>query len=201
MGLPAAPFRDAVDVVRATIRIGSSRRYRAANRHRLHDAAEHSSLLIILASLLDLAFLLPSDAELWINVATNAGVAGIALAAYVALRERRHVPPEPLILGLLLVVDLAVAYVGRVDAAMLPVCAGYTLLLPVIVAVVVPWRTRFHVGWLALHMGWAIAGVAVLGVPFPVDRPGIMLTLLILAVGLSVYGHVMNLRARTLAFE
>ena len=73
---------------------------------------------------------------------------------------------------------------------------GYLLLLPPIVALVIPWATRLHVAWLAVHAALALAYTAF--VPGSSDE---FLGLLIVATAASQAGHVANMRARVVGFN
>jgi diguanylate cyclase (GGDEF)-like protein len=81
------------------------------------------------------------------------------------------------------------------------IVAGYLLLLPMVVALVLPWATRIHIAWLSLHAGLTL--VATLFAPpasLLVTNSFEGLSLLLLTTVVSQFGHVSTLRARVNSF-
>lgn len=169
----------------------------------MRDAARHGMILTVGAAVLNtalLASLHPESAGLVIGM--NGAVAACATVGYVAVAGFARRYPEAVLFGTLVVVDLATIGIAILRPEMGATVAGYLILLPMIVALVLPWATWIHVAWLCVHTGLAL--VATLEAP-----PGSLLvtnrfeglTLLLLATLVSQFGHVASLRARTLSFR
>ncbi len=181
--------------------IAATPRFRASQRARLRAAARQSVVLVVLTALLDSVWLVPFHLDaIAALIGLNAAVALTAVGAYrwMARHPRRH--PVPPVIVVLAVVDVATIMLGISHPAFGLVTAGYLLLLPTFVALVLPWSTRSHVAWLALHATATIGYILVAsGGILPGGRDE-MLTLLLLATAVSQFGHVSALRARIISF-
>ncbi|HJP90094.1 MAG TPA: diguanylate cyclase [Candidatus Limnocylindrales bacterium] len=158
--------------------------------------------LIALAAVADCAWVAPSVPDgVGRLVVANGLLAATALAFSWVLGRDRHFSIEMAIFAELLIVDLTVAAVIGLDARVSLLCAGYLLLLPPIVALLVPWSLRLHLGWLATH---AVASLLMLplvpGETVALGGRRAVLTLLAVASAASVLGHLLNLRARVTSF-
>ncbi|HEX4898791.1 MAG TPA: hypothetical protein VFV53_10575, partial [Candidatus Limnocylindrales bacterium] len=158
-------------------------------------------LLVLAAAILDVVALLPFHRDAAVSITgLNAGLAVVAVVGYLVLGRWRRPAPEVIVVVALAAVDAAVVLLGAAHHSLGIVSMGYLLLLPAIVALVIPWATRTHVAWLGLHAGFALLYAA--AVPpavsggAPVDR----ITLLAVALGTSFFGHVAALRGRVVAF-
>ncbi len=131
----------------------------------------------------------------------NAAVAVVAAGGFLALRTVARRRPEAIVFGTLLTVDAATIVLGLGHPTLGLVSAGYLLLLPVIVSLVIPWATKVHVTWLALHAALAL-GYALLAPTssIPAGARDQLVGLLILAIAASQSGHVTGLRGRVLHF-
>jgi len=146
-----------------------------------------------------LASLHPQSAGLVVGV--NGVVAVFAAVGYVAVASFARRYPEAILFAILLVVDLATVGIGMVRPEMGAIVAGYLLLLPMVVALVLPWATRIHIAWLCVHAGLTL--VATLFAPpasLLVTNSFEGLSLLLLTTVVSQFGHVSNLRARVNSF-
>jgi diguanylate cyclase (GGDEF)-like protein len=112
-------------------------------------------------------------------VSINGGVAACAVFGYLAILGPARRFPEAVLFVILVVVDLATAVLATRVPELGPTVAGYLILLPMVVALVLPWATWIHGTWLAVHAG---------------------LALLALATAVSQFGHLASLRARVLSF-
>ncbi|HET7082830.1 MAG TPA: diguanylate cyclase [Candidatus Limnocylindria bacterium] len=168
----------------------------------MRDAARYGMILTVAAAVLNsalLALLYPGSAGLMIGI--NGGVALCATIGYVAVAgpARRH--PEAVLFAILVVVDLATLGVAGLRPEMGATVAGYLLLLPMVVALVVPWTTRIHVTWLGIHLILALVGTLLAPAGSLLVTNGVEgMALLALATIVSQFGHVANLRARALSF-
>jgi diguanylate cyclase (GGDEF)-like protein len=184
------------------LRIGASARFRASTRRRIRTSVRQSMWLALLAAVVDCAwFLTIHPGEAGRILAANGLTAAAALAARSAVGRYRRVSAEGTLFGVLLAVDLSIAIVIGIGVRVSLLCAGYVLLLPPIVALLVPWSTRLHLTWLAMH-GLAAIGLCAL-VPAEVvaiDGPRTLLALLLVSSAGSIFGHLTNLRARVTSF-
>ena len=146
-----------------------------------------------------LASLHPQSAGLVVGL--NAAVAACATIGYVAVAGFARRYPEAILFLVLVVVDLATVGIAMLRPEMGAIVAGYLLVLPMVVALVLPWATRVHIAWLCLH-----AGLTLIATSFA--PPGSLLVtngleglaLLSLTTVVSQFGHVSNLRARVTSF-
>lgn len=146
-----------------------------------------------------LASLYPGSAGPMIGI--NGGVAICAIIGYVAVAGFARRYPEAVLFVILVVVDLATLGVALLRPEMGATVAGYLLLLPMVVALLVPWSTRIHVTWLGLHAGLALAGTLLAPPGSLLVTNGVEgLALLALATIVSQFGHVANRRARARSF-
>jgi len=141
----------------------------------------------------------PGSADLVIGI--NAVAAACATTGYLALASFARRYPEAVLVVVLVVVDLATIGVGMLRPEMGATVAGYLLVLPMVVALVLPWATWIHVAWLGLHLGLALVGTLL-------APPSSLLTtnrfdglaLLLLATAVSLFGHRADLRGRVNGF-
>jgi diguanylate cyclase (GGDEF)-like protein len=134
-------------------------------------------------------------------VVINGGVAACATVGYVAIAGPARRYPEVVLFAVLVVVDLATVGLGVLVPDLGATVAGYLLLLPMVVALVLPWASWIHVTWLGVHIGLTLLGMA-LAPPASLlvtNRPEV-LALLLLTTVVSQFGHVSGLRARVESF-
>ena len=196
-----AGLRSLLERVRTSeyVVLGGGRRYRAVQRSRTATASRVGFLLIAGSAAFDAIVLVdrqPGQGP--VLLALNGTMAGLALAGWwlVARRPLRHYP-EAVAFVLTLALVAATAATGLV----LPVLAfetiGYLLLLPVLITLILPWRTVTHLRWLAA------AGVLALGyIQFAPsdgltadDRADLIVVLLIALVA-SFAGHLLLQRGQ-----
>ena len=181
--------------------VAATPRFRALQTARLQDSARHGMVFVVVAALFNCVWLAPfhSDALAFV-VGLNTAVGLVAAIGYlwITTRARRH--PEAVVFAVLAVIDIATIMLGVDRPELGLVAAGYLLLLPAIVALMVPWRTRTHVAWLASHV---VAMLCYTTLAVDAALPGgrdEKLTLLVMATAVSLFGHVIALRARVLHF-
>lgn len=181
--------------------VAATARFRATQRARLRDAARTGMLFVVAASLFDCVWLIPFLPDAFLSlIGLNGSVGLVAALGYVWLgsRERRHV--EVVAYVVLATVDVATVALGVYHPALGLVAAGYLLLLPAIVALMVPWATRHHVGWLVVHAAFTLAYTALAAdAALPGGRDEKVM-LVLMASGVSLAGHVIALRARVRNF-
>jgi diguanylate cyclase (GGDEF)-like protein len=182
--------------------VSATPRFRASQRGGMNDSARHGMALVFGAGLLDCIMLSPLHPNGFaLVVVLNAALAMIAALAYLAIRARPRWHPEAVVFLVLIGVDGATIALGVLEPELGAVAAGYLLLLPAIVALVVLWQTKIHARWLLAHSAAVICfalfapAASLIG-----NSPGDLLTLLIVAITVSLFGHIVGLRARVLAF-
>jgi diguanylate cyclase (GGDEF)-like protein len=136
-----------------------------------------------------------------VQVAINGAMAGVALAAYAGIATFGRRRPEALVFAVLFTVDAATIALAVNSPGLGLLAVGYLLVLPMVVALVIPWEARIHVGWLALHAGlvvvasWTGPEDSILAS----DRYSLYAVLAV-ATTVSQFGHVTSLRARVASF-
>jgi len=177
-------------------------RFRASMRRRIRKAARQGMLLVIAAAVLDCAWLVPArpdSASMVLEANVTIGLFAIAAFLVLELFGRRHA--ELVVYAMVVGVALAATWIGLFAAGLWLVAAGYLLLLPTVVALVVPWPTRVHIAWLALHAALVAAFVLLSpAAALPVGGRADMAGLLLIASTVSLVGHVAGLRARVQSF-
>ncbi len=178
--------------------VGRSPRFRAVQRRRIVSASRVGFVVIAGAALFDaiaLYDLQPGKGP--ILVALNGSVAVLAILAYRALARGLRRRPEPITALVTLALTLATALTGFVLPDLAIQTIGYLLLIPGLVALIVPWSTRAHVRWLA---GYAVIAYCYLlfgpsAVLTAVDRSD-MIVVGVIAVVASLAGHALLQRAQ-----
>jgi diguanylate cyclase (GGDEF)-like protein len=182
--------------------VAATRRYRATQRKPMRDSARHGMVLVGASALLNCLWLAPlHPAAVDTVLALNGVIALTAGLGYGAVATRAKRVPEGFVFAVLATVDAATLALGILRPELSVVAGGYLLLLPVIVALLIPWATRIHIGWLALHTT-LVLGYAALAPVGPLGSSGHhdLVALIIVATSVSFFGHVVALRARVLGF-
>jgi len=197
------PLRPIVEIEAGDyFRVAATRRFRAAQRGRVRAAIRQGLVLTIAVAALGSVALVSGHGDAAALVfGLNAGIAATALVGLGVLASAGRRYPEAILWVVLLVIDLGTVALGWAHEGLGPVSMGYLLILPSIVALVIPWATRLHVAWLAQHAALALAyasfaPAASLGGGERID----LITLMVVATVVSQYGHVAALRARVLSF-
>ncbi len=156
--------------------------------------------IVIVAAALDILVLTPvghdaADMFIVINVA-------LAVAAIVALvvMSRQWLRSSVLpVVAVLTLVDLGIVRLGLSYPEMDLISFGYLLLLPTVVALVIPWSTRVHSAWLLMHVVLTVAYLVMAGVSARYDLRT-ELALLAVSSGVSMYGHFAGYHSRVVSF-
>ncbi len=175
-----------------------SRRFRAAQRRRTRAAVRVAMFVVIGAYTFDIV---ASGEHGLIVVAIDAGLIGLALMGLWSLvcRARHHPELVAWIVTSGVVFTMAATAVAVPDLMLQTV--GYLLILPGLVALMIPWRTRTHLAWL-------VAYLVVAGGYFALDLDdglsphlrGDLFTVVIVACGASLAGHEFLQRAQMRSF-
>ncbi|MEO8571190.1 MAG: GGDEF domain-containing protein [Chloroflexota bacterium] len=181
--------------------IARTARFRVSQRRLMRDSARQGMLLATAVAVLGSIWFVPfHPAAGVLVVALNATVALVAMGGYVAIGSVGRRYPEVVVFLVLAAVDGATIALGFGHRGLAFVAGGYLLVLPIVVALFVPWRTSVHVAWLAMH---AAGMAAFVGLADQGSLPGgrdELLGLFAVAVVVSQSGHVTNLRGRVLGF-
>jgi diguanylate cyclase (GGDEF)-like protein len=134
-------------------------------------------------------------------LALNAMIALVAAGGFLMLGSVARRRPEGVVFATLVVVDAATLALGLGHPVLGSVAVGYLLLLPVVVSLVIPWATRIHVTWLALHAA-LVLGYALFAPTesIPDGARDQLVGLLIVAIAVSQSGNVTGVRGRVSSF-
>ncbi len=181
--------------------VAGTPRFRVTQRRRLLDSARQGMALVVAAAVLNgvSLFLLHPDSSTHV-IGLNAAIGFVAIFVYLLIPRRARHNPEAPVFAVLVVIDVATIALGLRDPRMGFIAAGYLLLLPAVVALMVPWATRIHTGWLLWHLVACVGYAALAPAASLPGTRGDLMTLLIVATVVSQFGHVGLLRARVLSY-
>jgi diguanylate cyclase (GGDEF)-like protein len=194
-GGPRARLRNVTAAIRASeyLTVGSGRRFRAAQRRRTRTASRIGFLAVAVAVAIDAAVLFGLEGE---SVRPAIALDLVLLVGAVAgcwLVPRRF-PHHPEAVAFVIMLGVAVSTVlsGTVAPSLAAQTVGYLLLLPSVVALVLPWRTIVHVGWLlaftVVSSSYLLIGP---GARFSAGERSDLIVVLMVSIGVSVVGHVL----------
>lgn len=188
--------------VRILLAAAAMPRFRAEARRHIRTSARYLMWIVGVGTVADSVWLLPTHiAQLPRIGAAGAISVGIAFLAYRLLVRSRHANAERLIFAILIAIDVAAAITGQVDVEMAMMVAGYMLLMPLVVALLIPWNTRIHLAWLVVHV--VLVGLMATFEPVTASAlggPKSLIGVLLLASAISIVGHLSNLRGRVASF-
>ena len=159
--------------------------------------------MVLLATFVDLTWVLPDHPEHGARLlAANLLAATVAIVAHGFLSSRHRGSVELVMVALLIAVDVGLVIVAGLNADISRLAAGYVLVLPPFVALMIPWSTRVHVAWLAVHAAFTLMVILMVprADPSP-SGPKTVLALLLVSSAVSLLGHFSNLRARIESFR
>ena len=180
-----------------------SGRFVAGERRRTWHDARVGMVVVVLAAVFNIVTLGTTRPEVagWIT-AIDSALAVLAATAYWTLAHslRRH--PQAVVFVVASFVIAATVAVGTLGDGFDILAAGYLLILPLVVALVIPWRPRVHATWVLVATIATIAFVSIAGPNSldEVDRRGLLFVMFI-AVGASCAGNVLSFRARVREFR
>ena len=173
--------------------VGASPRFRAVQRRRTVSSSRVGFIVIAGAVIFDaIALYELQSGKGPLLVALNGTVAILAILGFMALTRAFRRRPEPMTGLVTLALTFATAMTGFVLPGLAIQTIGYLLLIPGLIALIVPWSTKAHVRWLA---GYAVIsfGYLLFG-PSPVlsavDRSD-LIVVGVIAVVASFAGHVL----------
>ena len=182
--LVAARSSDVAAVARAP-------RFRALQRRRTRTAARAGFLVIAAAVAFDAVALIDRQpSETAVLVAMNGAVTAMAILGWWLLGGPLRRYPDPVAATVTLALTAATAATGMVVPTLAIESAGYLILIPVLVTLILPWSTRSHVRWLA---GYAAIATAFLvegsGSAINADQRGDLVIVMLVGIGASLAGH------------
>ena len=144
-------FRSLVERLRPSdyLAVTRNRRFRAVQRRRTREAVRVDILVVIVAFVFDA--ITASEHGLGV-VAIDAGLIGLALVSLWSLGHWCRHHPEPVAWIMASGVLFTMPATAFVAPSLAIQSAAYMLVLPGLVALVVPWRTRTHLAWLAMFL-------------------------------------------------
>ena len=178
--------------------VASSPRFRAVQRRRTVAASRAGFLLIAAAAAFDAAALIDLEQGLSpLFVALNGVVVVIAIGGYHALARGWRRRPEPVVALVTLALTFATAATGFLLPRLTLQTIGYLILLPGLIALIVPWGTRSHLRWLLAYaviaLGYFATGPSGL---LTIDDRSDLVIVGVIAVATSLAGHVLLQRAQ-----
>ena len=172
--------------------VGASPRFRAAQRRRTAAAARIGFLVIAIAAAFDGLILIDRDPTTGPTLlALNGAVAALALGGWWFIGGELRRRPDPVAAAVIYALALATAWTGMILPDLAVESAGYLLLLPVLVTLILPWSTRTHLRWLAGYTGVAMAFLFSGSTSLDVDERSDLVVVTLIAVGASLAGHVL----------
>jgi diguanylate cyclase (GGDEF)-like protein len=182
------------------LQIGQSRRFRAVQRRRTRSASRAGFLVIAVANAFDaiaLSGLQPDSGHISMALALDLAMIALALGGWWAVaRSLRHHPEV-----VAWFISFGVAASTVVTEVSVPSLAiqsiGYLLVLPGLIALVLPWRTQVHVRWLLAVAILAVGAFALdPGGRLTGSERGDLVVVLFVALGASLAGHILLQRAQ-----
>jgi diguanylate cyclase (GGDEF)-like protein len=180
------------------LRVGAGRRFRAVQRRRTVTAARAGFAIIAGAAFFDALALFDLHAGNDLTlILLNGSMVILAVVSFFAVSRRLRRRPEPLT-GL---VTLALTAVTATTGFLLPSLAvqtiGYLVLLPGLMALMLPWSTGSHFRWLAGYGAIALTFVALgTGRALTNGDRGDLAVVIFIAIGTSLAGHALLQRAQ-----
>lgn len=197
-------FDGALDRVRRSeyVVVGGSRRFRAVQRRRTRAASRIGFLVVAAAVAFDALALTGLQGDrVRISIGLDVLTIVAAIAGWWAVGGRLARRPELLAWAITIGVALSTVLTEIATPSLSIQSVGYLLVLPGLVALVMPWRTRVHVRWLVVYALIATIGLAIdPGSHFTPAEEGDLVVVLFVALGASLAGHVLLQSAQIRSF-
>jgi diguanylate cyclase (GGDEF)-like protein len=184
------------------VSVGRGARFRAVQRRRTRTAARAGFLVVAAAVAIDLLALLEfSEGEVWFAIALDVAVIVGAVAGWGLLARSLRQYPEATAWVVSTSVVLSTVVTGLAVPSLTVQSIGYLLLLPGLIALVLPWRTAMHLRWLLAYSVLVAVYLALDPVRrFSAAERDDLLVVIIVAVGASLAGHYLLQRAQIRSF-
>jgi diguanylate cyclase (GGDEF)-like protein len=182
--------------------VGGSRRFRAVQRRRTTSASRIGYVVIVVGAAFDTIALLglqTGDSGVALALSVVTGAMAVAALCLLPGRLRRH--PEPVAWIVTMGVTVSTVATGLAVPILAVQTAGYLLVLPGLVALMLPWRTVTHLRWLLAYAAVAAGYMAFDWTgSFNAEERGDLVVVLLVALGASLAGHVMLARSQIRGF-
>jgi diguanylate cyclase (GGDEF)-like protein len=198
------PVRDLLARIRASeyVTVGAGRRFRAIQRRRTRTASRAGFLVVAAAVVLDAVVLLGQSSDnIQTAIALDVAVMIGALGAWWLLPRQLYHRPEAAASVVMLGIVVSTVVSGTVAPGVAVQSFGYLLLLPSLIALVLPWRTIVHMRWLLVFT--AVASTYLLwgmGQRFAAAERGELMVVLCVSIGTSLIGHGLLQRGQIRSF-
>jgi diguanylate cyclase (GGDEF)-like protein len=174
------------------VQLGASPRFRSQQRRRTVAAARVGFLVIAAAAAFDAIALADRDASLGPTLlALNGGVAALAIVGWWLVGGRLARRPDPLAAVITLALAGATVATGILVPALAVESAGYLLLFPVLVTLILPWSTQTHLRWLLAYGAIAFTFLLSSSTNLEPEERGDLVIVELVAMAASVAGHVL----------
>jgi diguanylate cyclase (GGDEF)-like protein len=182
--------------------VGRSPRFRAIQRRRVRAASRVGFLVVAVAVAFDLLALFGLEGgRTTVAMALSIGTIVLSLACWWLLPRNLRRYPEAAAWVVTMGVAVSTAVTGIAVPALAIQTAGYLLVIPGLVALVLPWRTRTHVLWLAAYTAVAVAFFMLdPNGTFAASERSDLVVVLMVALGASLAGHVLLQRSQIRSF-
>ncbi len=182
--------------------VGLSPRFRAIQRRRVRAACRVGFLVVAAAVAFDLVALFGLEGgQTTVAMAFSIGTILLSLVCWWLLPRRLRRYPEIAAWIVTMGVAASTAATGVAVPSLAVQTAGYLLVLPGLVALVLPWRTASHVAWLFAYTFVAV-GYFILDPngAFTASERSDLVVVLLVALGASLAGHVLLQRSQIRSF-
>jgi len=184
------------------VAVGQGARFRAVQRRRTRTASRAGFLVVAAAVAVDLLALLELDpGDVWFAIVLDVAVITGALAGWVLSARSLRQYPEVVAWAVASSVVLSTVVTGLAVPELTVQSVAYLLLLPGLVALVLPWTTGMHLRWLLAYVLIVAAYLTMDPIRrFSAAERDDLLVVIIVAVGASMAGHVLLKRAQIRSF-
>lgn len=188
-----ARLRRLPDAIRATdyLTVGGSGRFRAVQRRRIRVACRVGFLVTAAANILDATVLIGLGSDRVLPaIGLDLVVLTAALVAWWQLPRRLYHYPEAAAFVIMIGIAITTVGSGTFAPTLAAQTLGYLLVLPSLIALMLPWRTIVHVRWL---LAFAVVACLYLmlgpSARFSASERGDLTIVLIVSIGVSLVGH------------
>jgi diguanylate cyclase (GGDEF)-like protein len=173
--------------------MGAAPRFRASQRRRTRAAARAGFVVIAAAVAFDTIALLGLEgSETFLALVMSAVTLALAVSGWWLLSKRLRHYPEPVAWVVTMGLAITTAVSGMTVASLAVESAGYLLVIPVLVSIVVPWRTITHVRWLLAYAAVAASYfIFDFDGSFTAEARSDLVVVLLVSLGASLAGHVL----------
>jgi diguanylate cyclase (GGDEF)-like protein len=184
------------------VTVGQSPRFRAVQRRRTRTAARAGFLVVAVAVAIDLGALLELGVgDVWVAMLLDVAVITGALAGVVLTGRSLRQWPELVAWVVMSSLVLSTVVTGLAVPTLTVQSIGYLLLLPGLVALVLPWRTSMHLRWLLAYVVLVAMYLSLDPMRrFAASERNDLLVVVVVAVGASLAGHILLKRAQVQSF-